>query len=844
MKLNDLKIGVRLMLLLAVLIGMLTIVAVTGLASLSIANEKLQAMRSDLLEPLNHLANIEALMQENQLLLSRAVSNSSEENSAAAVKQVTENIATITKTWEAYSAIPQSENEKKLAQLFQKKRDVFVNNGLLPMVEALRANNVDKASLYEPNVATLWVDVVPVIRNLQQLQMDEANQEYKNSVESYNTARMITIMALLASVAFALGFGLYLIRSVTVPMKLAVEIAGDVAMGHLDGKFEANSKDETGQMLRAMEKMQDVLGRFRSVQNEMASQHAAGMIDYRMDSHGLQGTYADMAQSINDLVDSHISVKMKVVDVVTAYSEGKLEVTMDRLPGQKARVSQAIDKVQAALQEAAAAATFNQRIRLSLDSLPVCVTISNAQAELVHATPAAKELLNLFGGTYFDTDKFYGKKLSTLFNNPENANSFDQAVRTGETVDMQVQGHDLRLLARPVRDAHGTSIGLISQWFDRTDELALERELDKMVSAAASGDFSGRLHLDNKTGFFGKLSNGMNQLMDTSEKGLGDVSIVLEALARGDLTQRVERDHQGLFGSVMNSANTLASNLTRVIGEVKSASNALTGAATQVSATAQSLSQAASQQAAGVEEATSQIQSMTSSINKNSDNAKVTDGMATKTSKEAVDGGSAVGGTVTAMKLIAAKIGIVDDIAYQTNLLALNAAIEAARAGEHGKGFAVVAAEVRKLAERSQQAAREIGDLAGSSVATAERAGKLLSEIVPSIQKTSELVQEIAIASTGQRESVVQIGSAMGQLSQATQQNASASEELAATSEELSQQAIQLQHSIAFFNTGQEPCQELPFNSRRSGVLIRNSAPMITGPVRRNMADNFRPYQS
>jgi methyl-accepting chemotaxis protein len=190
---------------------------------------------------------------------------------------------------------------------------------------------------------------------------------------------------------------------------------------------------------------------------------------------------------------------------------------------------------------------------------------------------------------------------------------------------------------------------------------------------------------------------------------------------------------------------------------------------------------------------------MSASISQNSDNAKVTNGMATKASKEAAEGGDAVAQTVGAMKSIASKIGIIDDIAYQTNLLALNAAIEAARAGEHGKGFAVVAAEVRKLAERSQEAAKEIGDLAATSVSTAERAGRLLDEIVPSIQKTSELVQEIAAASSEQSESVVQIGGAMGQLSRATQQNASASEELAATSEELSGQAEQLQQSIAFF---------------------------------------------
>ena len=237
---------------------------------------------------------------------------------------------------------------------------------------------------------------------------------------------------------------------------------------------------------------------------------------------------------------------------------------------------------------------------------------------------------------------------------------------------------------------------------------------------------------------------------------------------------------------------------------------------------------------------------MSDSINQNSDNAKITDSMATKTTKEAVDGGGAVSQTVKAMKQIAAKIGIVDDIAYQTNLLALNAAIEAARAGEHGKGFAVVAAEVRKLAERSQEAAKEIGELAGNSVTTAERAGKLLDEIVPSIQKTSELVQEIAAASSEQSESVNQISGAMGQLSKATQQNASASEELAATSEELSGQAEQLQQSIAFFDTGEGKPQvrsphELPTLDRRAASAW-DTAPLLSAPVRRGDSGNFKPY--
>jgi methyl-accepting chemotaxis protein len=338
----------------------------------------------------------------------------------------------------------------------------------------------------------------------------------------------------------------------------------------------------------------------------------------------------------------------------------------------------------------------------------------------------------------------------------------------------------------------------------------------------------------------------MNQLVDTSEQGLTDVSDLLAAFAVGDLTHRIKRNYDGLFGKVKDNANSTADNLTRVLGEVRSAADALTGAANQVSATAQSLSQAASEQAASVEETSSQIDVMSASISQNSDNARVTDSMATKASKEASDGGGAVGLTVVAMKQIAAKIGIIDDIAYQTNLLALNAAIEAARAGEHGKGFAVVAAEVRKLAERSQEAAKEIGELAGNSVNTAERAGRLLDAIVPNIQKTSELVQEIAASSTEQSESVVQIGGAMGQLSKATQQNASASEELAATSEELSGQAEQLQQSIAFFKTGSEAPSSRARHTPAIGERRLPAAPRISSPKGafgvRGGGGNFKPY--
>jgi methyl-accepting chemotaxis protein len=354
-------------------------------------------------------------------------------------------------------------------------------------------------------------------------------------------------------------------------------------------------------------------------------------------------------------------------------------------------------------------------------------------------------------------------------------------------------------------------------------------DANHLSQATVNGQLDARIDVSRQQGDYRRVVEGLNAVMVAVSTPVQELRDVLGAMEGGDLTLPMKRNYDGTWDELKSAVNNMLKRLSQVVTDVNAGAQALASASEEVSATAQSLSQASSEQAAGVEQTSASIEQMTASIAQNTENAKITEGMASKAAQDAADGGSSVDATVAAMKQIAKKIGIIDDIAAQTNLLALNAAIEAARAGEHGKGFAVVAAEVRKLAERSQVAAQEIGEVASSSVELAEKAGKLLAQMVPSIRKTADLVQEISAASSEQSSGVGQINSAVSQLSQTTQQNASSSEELAATSEEMSSQAEQLQQTMSFFRLDGGSGQRSVVALRKIGGGARPGAPKPGG---------------
>jgi methyl-accepting chemotaxis protein len=325
-------------------------------------------------------------------------------------------------------------------------------------------------------------------------------------------------------------------------------------------------------------------------------------------------------------------------------------------------------------------------------------------------------------------------------------------------------------------------------------------DADALVKAALEGKLSVRADVARHQGEYRKIVEGLNNTLEAVVGPLNMAAAHIDRLSKGDIPPKITDSYNGDYNTIKNSLNTLIESLSNFVIEVQESAERVATSSNELNSSAQSLAQGATEQASSVQEISSSMEEMSSAVKQNADNAQQTAAISNKSSQDGEMGGRAVSDTVKAMKSIAEKIGIIEEIARQTNMLALNAAIEAARAGEHGKGFAVVAAEVRKLAERSQTAAKEISSVSISSVEIAERAGKLLGDIVPGIQKTSGLVQEINSSCKEQAQGVEQVTTAIQQLDQVIQQSSASTEEMSTASEMLSEQAEQLLAAASYFH--------------------------------------------
>ena len=629
-----------------------------------------------------------------------------------------------------------------------------------------------------------------------------------------------------------------MLDAILLPIGEGNRILAQISNGKIDELIAQTYKGDHEKMKQAVNNVAVVL---QSMQKELARLTEAskeGQLSERGKPEQFQGAYAEIVRGVNAMLDAILLPIGEGNRILAQISGGKIdELIAQTYKGDHEKMKQAINNV--------------------------AVVLQSLQKEMARLTEASKEgqlsergKPEQFQGAYAEIVRGINAMLDAILLPIGEGNRILAQVSTGKIDELIAQTYkgDHEKMKKAVNN-----VALVLQ--------GLQKELGRLTEASNEGQLTERGKGDQFQGAYGEIIRGVNSILDAVIEPLNVAASYVDRISKGDIPSQITDTYHGDFNLIKNNLNTLISamtditsaaeeisrgnltvtiherspqdklmqalatmvkDLTRTVSEIRTIAGEVVAASQSINTASVQMSNGATSQAASAEEASASMEEMVSTIKQNADNAQQTDKIANKSAKDAQESGRAVVEAVTAMKEIASKISIIEEIARQTNLLALNAAIEAARAGEHGKGFAVVAAEVRKLAERSQKAAGEINQLSGTTVRVSEKAGEMLDKLVPDIQKTAELVQEITAASKEQDTGAEQINKALMQLEKVIQENATSSEELASTTEELTGQSDQLMSALGFFRTGDDG----PVHSARPAAT-RTARPMTRQLPRR-----------